>query len=79
MFLLPTGETVPGDYVQCLERAELVREGTDVTILCYSRMRYTVMQAVTELEKMGYNPEVWWLTRLFTTQYSYLLLLRWWT
>lgn len=36
----------------------MVREGTDVTILCYSRMRYTVMQAVTELEKQGYNPEV---------------------
>jgi rhodanese-related sulfurtransferase len=48
----------PGDYCQCLERAELVREGTDVTIFCYSRMRYVVMQAVAELEKQGYNPEV---------------------
>lgn len=59
-----TGETAPGDFVQCLERAEMVREGTDVTILCYSRMRYTVMQAVTELEKQGYNPEVYsvWYT-----------------
>jgi hypothetical protein len=47
-----------GDYCQCLERAELVREGTDVTIFCYSRMRYVVMQAVQELEKQGYNPEV---------------------
>ncbi len=47
-----------GDYSQCLERAELVREGTDVTIFCYSRMRYVVMQAVAELEKQGYNPEV---------------------
>ena len=38
------GEVHPGDYCQCLERAEMVREGTDVTIFCYSRMRYVVMQ-----------------------------------
>ncbi|KAL4428236.1 hypothetical protein ABPG75_002325 [Micractinium tetrahymenae] len=52
------GEVHPGDYCQCLERAEVVREGTDVSIFCYSRMRYVVMQAVAELEKQGYNPEV---------------------
>ena len=55
-----------GDYCQSLERAELVREGTDVTIFCYSRMRYVVMQAVAQLEKEGYNPEVvggWWVGR----------------
>ncbi|KAI3428642.1 hypothetical protein D9Q98_007465 [Chlorella vulgaris] len=52
------GEVHGPDYCQCLERAELVREGTDVTIFCYSRMRYVVMQAVAELEKQGYNPEV---------------------
>jgi len=46
------------DEVQCLERAELVRQGTDVSIFCYSRMRYVVMQAVAQLEKEGYNPEV---------------------
>ena len=28
-----------------------MRAGRDVTILCYSRMRYVVMQAVAELEK----------------------------
>ena len=44
--------------VQDLERAEVVREGTDVSIFTYSRMRYVVMQAVAELEKRGYNPEV---------------------
>jgi hypothetical protein len=42
----------------------MVREGTDVSIFTYSRMRYVVMQAVAELEKKGYNPEVcaqdWW-------------------
>ena len=35
-----------------------MRAGKDVTILCYSRMRYVVMQAVQQLEKMGYDPEV---------------------
>ena len=35
-----------------------MRAGRDVTILCYSRMRYVVMQAVQQLEKMGYDPEV---------------------
>ena len=34
-----------------------MREGTDVSIFTYSRMRYVVMQAVAELEKRGYNPE----------------------
>ena len=36
----------------------MVRSGQDVTILCYSRMRYVVMQGVATLEKEGYNPEV---------------------
>ena len=52
-----TGETKDG-YYQPLEKAEMVRSGRDVTILCYSRMRYVVMQAVAELEKHGYDPEV---------------------
>lgn len=51
------GETQEG-YYQPLEKAELVREGGDVTILCYSRMRYVVMQAVQTLEKQGFDPEV---------------------
>ena len=52
------GETHPDDYCQPLEKAEIVRVGGDITILCYSRMRYVVMQAVAELEKQGYDPEV---------------------
>jgi len=52
------GEVEGPDYVQSLERAEVVREGTDVSIFCYSRMRYVVTQAVAQLEKEGYNPEV---------------------
>ncbi|KAG2483814.1 hypothetical protein HYH03_017337 [Edaphochlamys debaryana] len=52
------GEAGDKDDVACLERAEVVREGTDVSIFTYSRMRYVVMQAVNELVKKGYNPEV---------------------
>jgi pyruvate dehydrogenase E1 component beta subunit len=52
------GDPHPNDYCQPLERAEMVREGKDVSIFTYSRMRYVVMQAVAELEKRGYDPEV---------------------
>ena len=38
------GEAGDKDEVACLERAEVVREGTDVSIFTYSRMRYVVMQ-----------------------------------
>lgn len=61
-----TGETQEG-YYQPLEKAELVREGGDVTILCYSRMRYVVMQAVQSLEKQGFDPEVGLLILLRAT------------
>jgi pyruvate dehydrogenase E1 component beta subunit len=46
------------DYLVPLDRAEVVRAGTDVTILTYSRMRHHVMQAVKTIEKQGYDPEV---------------------
>lgn len=47
-----------GEYVLPLDKAEVVRSGSDVTILTYSRMRHHVMQAVKTLEKDGYDPEV---------------------
>jgi pyruvate dehydrogenase E1 component beta subunit len=47
-----------GDYICPLDKAELVREGEDITILTYSRMRHHVVQAVKTLEKEGYNPEI---------------------
>lgn len=46
------------DYCQPLEAAEMVREGKDVTILTYSRMRYVVESAVKELVAQGFDPEV---------------------
>ncbi|MGL6282571.1 MAG: alpha-ketoacid dehydrogenase subunit beta [Microcoleaceae cyanobacterium] len=46
------------EYLLPLDKAEIVRQGKDVTILTYSRMRHHVTQAVTTLEKRGYDPEV---------------------
>ncbi|WP_250124359.1 alpha-ketoacid dehydrogenase subunit beta [Chroococcidiopsis sp. CCMEE 29] len=46
------------EYLLPLDQAEMVRQGEDVTILTYSRMRHHVMQAVKTLEKDGYDPEV---------------------
>ncbi|UUO16617.1 alpha-ketoacid dehydrogenase subunit beta [Dolichospermum heterosporum] len=46
------------EYVLPLNKAEVVRQGKDVTILTYSRMRYHVLQAVKVLEKQGYDPEI---------------------
>jgi pyruvate dehydrogenase E1 component beta subunit len=46
------------EYLLPLDKAELVREGSDVTLLTYSRMRHHVVQAVKTLEKEGIDPEV---------------------
>jgi pyruvate dehydrogenase E1 component beta subunit len=51
-------ELPEGDFVQPLDKAEVVRTGTDVTILTYSRMRHHVMQAVKTLTETGHDPEV---------------------
>ena len=42
----------------CLEKAEIIRSGDDITILTYSRMRHHVLQATRTLVEKGYNPEV---------------------
>lgn len=46
------------EYLLPLNKAEVVRQGEDVTILTYSRMRHHVMQAVKSLESEGFDPEV---------------------
>lgn len=52
------GEVGDADDVACLEKSELVRKGSHCVIFTYSRMRWTVLQAVAQLEKEGYDPEV---------------------
>jgi pyruvate dehydrogenase E1 component beta subunit len=52
-------DDLPDDeYVLPLDQAEMVKEGKDITILTYSRMRHHCTQAVKEIEKQGYNPEI---------------------
>nr|YP_009396212.1 pyruvate dehydrogenase E1 component beta subunit [Melanothamnus harveyi]ARW65325.1 pyruvate dehydrogenase E1 component beta subunit [Melanothamnus harveyi] len=52
-------DVIPSEeYFVPLDKAELVREGNDLTIVTYSRMRHHVMQAVETLIKDGYDPEV---------------------
>lgn len=52
-------ETLPEEeYVLPLDKAEVVREGSDVTILTYSRMRHHTTQAAKTLVQEGYDPEI---------------------
>ena len=52
-------DSIPSEeYFIPLDQAEVVREGKDVTIVTYSRMRHHVMQAVDALLEDKYNPEV---------------------
>lgn len=46
------------EFVVCLEKAELVRPGKDITILTYSRMRHHVLQATKNLIYNKYDPEI---------------------
>jgi pyruvate dehydrogenase E1 component beta subunit len=47
-----------GEYLQPLDKAEIVRPGKDVTVLTYSRMRHHCTQAMTMLESEDYDPEI---------------------
>jgi pyruvate dehydrogenase E1 component beta subunit len=47
-----------GEYLQPLDKAEIVRPGKDVTVLTYSRMRHHCIQAMQLLEGKGYDPEI---------------------
>jgi pyruvate dehydrogenase E1 component beta subunit len=52
-------EHIPSsEYVLPLNKAEVVRKGKDVTILTYSRMRHHCLQALKQLEKEDYDPEI---------------------
>lgn len=46
------------EYYLPLDKAEIVRQGSDVTVLTYSRMRHHCLQAIAPLEKAGYDPEL---------------------
>lgn len=51
-------EVPEGEYTVPLGKANVVREGKDVTILSYGLMVHTSMKAAAELEKKGIDAEV---------------------
>jgi pyruvate dehydrogenase E1 component beta subunit len=52
-------ENLPdGEYIVPLDKAEIVRPGKDITIITYSRMRHHCLQALKQIEKDGYDPEI---------------------
>ena len=51
-------ELPDGDYTCSLDQADVVREGKDITLLTYSRMRHHCLKAVEELDKKGIGVEL---------------------
>ncbi|MEB3308080.1 MAG: pyruvate dehydrogenase complex E1 component subunit beta [Cyanobacteriota bacterium] len=59
VLLYNLSEVIPdGDYICALDQAEIVREGSDVTLLTYSRMRHHCQKAVLQLEAEGVDVEL---------------------
>ena len=59
VLLYNLSEDIPeGDYICALDQAEVVKAGSDVTILTYSRMRHHCLKAVEQLEKAGVSVEL---------------------
>ena len=59
VLLYNLSEEIPeGEYVCALDQADVVREGKDVTILTYSRMRHHCLKAVQQLEAEGVDVEL---------------------
>jgi pyruvate dehydrogenase E1 component beta subunit len=52
------GEVPDGEHVVPLGQAAVVRPGTDVTLVAYSRMTHVVLEAAAVLEKEGISAEV---------------------
>jgi pyruvate/2-oxoglutarate/acetoin dehydrogenase E1 component len=52
------GPVPEGDYLIPLGVADVVREGSDVTVVAYSRMRYLALEAAEILAKEGISVEV---------------------
>jgi pyruvate dehydrogenase E1 component beta subunit len=52
------GEVPEGEYLIPIGQAEVKREGSDVSILTWSRMYYTCEQAAAELAQQGISAEI---------------------
>ena len=59
VLLYNLSEELPkGDYVCALDQADVVHEGSDLTILTYSRMRHHCLKATQQLKTDGINTEL---------------------
>ncbi len=58
LLMAQKGEVPDGEYLVPLGKAAILREGTDVTIVSWSRMVQTSMEAAVELERQGISAEV---------------------
>jgi pyruvate dehydrogenase E1 component beta subunit len=52
------GEVPEGDYSVEIGKAKVVREGKQVTLLCYGAMVHTCLEAAQLSEKDGFDPEI---------------------
>src|SRR5947209_11421602 len=52
------GEVPEGDYTVPIGEAKVVREGRQITVLCYGAMVHTVTEAVEKLASEGFDPEI---------------------
>ena len=59
VLLYNLSEELPkGDYTCALDQADLVKQGNDVTIITYSRMRHHCLKAIDQLEVEGIDVEL---------------------
>ncbi len=59
VLLYNLSEEIPrGDYVCALDQADLVKEGKDITILTYSRMRHHCLKALEQLKEKSIDAEL---------------------
>lgn len=45
-------------YTQPLDKAEIALEGSDITVLCYSKLRHVALDAAKQLKDMAIHPEI---------------------
>jgi pyruvate dehydrogenase E1 component beta subunit len=53
-----SGDVPDEEYLIPLGKADIKREGSDFTIICWSRALLLVQEAMSLIEKEGYNPEI---------------------
>jgi len=67
------GEVPSGDYIKPLGKADIKRSGADVTIVTYSSMVFSSLEAAEALEKEGIDCEVIDLCTLLPLDYDTVL------